>query len=698
MKILMVCTFPHGGATAAARRQAEGLRSIGENCSLVSIKEDRDGSDIRIIRDNHEITIIVPASSWSYSGRITSAYCGNNRTDISNTWISFWPCETFLDQALLDICLEFDVIHFHWIAQLVSSRLLGRLAAHGRRIVFTGHDMNHFTGGCHYSAGCDHYRQGCNTCPQLLVDPLNLIANSYFKKMAAFAALPTTWLFPSIWLADAFRQSRLQDSPNATKVLYNCVDTEKFHYLLSDERIACRQDFGFSEKEIVFVAGAMDNSELRKGFAHIESAIQSLSATLNTHVGIKKYCVIITFGHGDPAIKTNSPFVRHLHLGTLDEAKVVNLLQAADLLLFSSVEENFSNLILESLMCGCPVFAFRIGGVPDIVEHEVNGWIVNSVSSSAFTEGLINIVLSDCIPQLIQSVRNWRDKQADKYSYPSIARELLDVYRDSVAVTIPRVFNQPANIAPTVPLYASIFDKVIPNDTNTHSLLAANIAKHMILAKEDKTFLNDSMNLLSIPAIYKGFSDAGKYDPLGRVAWVLKNGHVFFNVDNNSLPALCLQVSNVDWVLDFLDKALTRLKAGVNGKQAEVHCVKAGDSAKYVYVWIVPEVESLVQNSYNTLSLVFREASVPVSKDPRGLCILHTQATIFDLNKVSTFTDSFTIPDYEISTALSLRANQEHYLWQEWTAETNAKVALRNSVEVWVDLLRENMKTVAVTK
>jgi len=691
MKVLMVCTYPHGGATIAARRQATALNNIGKNCSLVSIKEIWDTSDIFITRENHEITINVPASSWSYSGRITTAYCNNNRTDISNTWFSFWPYETFLDQTLLDICLEFDVIHFHWIAQMVSSRLLARLAAHGRRIVFTGHDMNHFTGGCHYSAGCEHYKQDCSACPQLLVDPLNLVANSFHQKTSSLAALPATWLFPSIWLANAFRQSKLQNSPDATKVLYNCIDTKKFHYLQPEKRATCRLEFGFADNEMVFVAGAVDNTELRKGFDYIESSVRHLSSVLDSHAGASRYCTIITFGRGEPTITAHSPYIRHLHLGSINEAKVITLFQAADLLLFPSVEENFSNTILESLMCGCPVLAFRIGGVPDIVEHGINGWIIDNVSHSEFGAGLVSLAQSERLAELRQSTHRWHDQQADQYSYPNIARELIDVYQDSTAVAQPQIFRPPVNIVPTVPLYTALFNKVIADDANSHSLLAANIAKHINFAKDNNTLLDKSNNLLSIPAIFRGFSDAGEYEPVGRISWLMSKGHVFFKVDSDTRPALCLQVPNIDWVIDFLNTALTRLNATVNGTPAEVSCIKAEGKGKYTYVWIAPEPTSLVPDTYNTLCLSFSEPSVSESKDPRGLCILHNQASLFDLNKVTVHTGASSKPDFNTSTTLALKAAQSHYIWQEWTTETNTEANLRNSMETWVDLLHDGI-------
>jgi len=298
MKILMVCTFTGGGAAIAAKRQASALQDLGHQCDFIYVEEEEELTKTQITRKANEIILTVPSSIWSYYGMMTTAYCTKNRTDISNTWFSFWAEKSFLDDALLSIFLKYDVIHFHWITQLVSSHLLRQLSEHKKRVVVTGHDMNHFTGGCHYSAGCNAYSEGCVSCPQLLSDPLNLVANSFYQKVSAFASTPATWLFPSDWLANEFRASQLQDVLSATKVVRNCIDTEKFVYLSDVDRQEKRTAFGFVEHEMVFIAGAADNKELRKGFDYIESSTQALAANFSKNKdaeGFAKHCVIVTF-------------------------------------------------------------------------------------------------------------------------------------------------------------------------------------------------------------------------------------------------------------------------------------------------------------------------------------------------------------------------------------------------------------------
>jgi glycosyltransferase involved in cell wall biosynthesis len=62
------------------------------------------------------------------------------------------------------------------------------------------------------------------------------------------------------------------------------------------------------------------------------------------------------------------------HLIVRDKVNhIEDYLQAADLGLFTSELETFGLSILEAMTFACPSLAWRVGGIPEVIEHGVSG-------------------------------------------------------------------------------------------------------------------------------------------------------------------------------------------------------------------------------------------------------------------------------------------------------------------------------------
>ncbi|PWI57070.1 N-acetyl-alpha-D-glucosaminyl L-malate synthase BshA [Sulfoacidibacillus thermotolerans] len=86
-----------------------------------------------------------------------------------------------------------------------------------------------------------------------------------------------------------------------------------------------------------------------------------------------------------------------LFLGKQDE--VAPLLSLADLLLLPSQKESFGLVALEAMACGVPVIGSTAGGIPEVVEHGVSGYL----ASVGDTEKMGEYALS-----LLQHPENWK--------------------------------------------------------------------------------------------------------------------------------------------------------------------------------------------------------------------------------------------------------------------------------------------------
>ena len=64
------------------------------------------------------------------------------------------------------------------------------------------------------------------------------------------------------------------------------------------------------------------------------------------------------------------------------------LYSAADVFVAPSRMENLANTVLESLACGTPVVAFDIGGMPDAIDHQVNGYLARPFDTADLARGI----------------------------------------------------------------------------------------------------------------------------------------------------------------------------------------------------------------------------------------------------------------------------------------------------------------------
>lgn len=102
-------------------------------------------------------------------------------------------------------------------------------------------------------------------------------------------------------------------------------------------------------------------------------------------------------------------------------AKVAQYMNAADLLVMSSRNEGRPVAILESLACGTPVVATRVGGIPELISDESLGILVEPEDPQALAEGISSAL-----------GRNWKrdflHEHAQQFTWENVAPQIYHVY------------------------------------------------------------------------------------------------------------------------------------------------------------------------------------------------------------------------------------------------------------------------------
>src|SRR5919202_4899618 len=73
-------------------------------------------------------------------------------------------------------------------------------------------------------------------------------------------------------------------------------------------------------------------------------------------------------------------------------AAVAAVYAAADLLVVPSWAEPFGRVVIEALAAECPVVATAAGAIPEILTHEVDGWLVSPRDPEALADGIATLL------------------------------------------------------------------------------------------------------------------------------------------------------------------------------------------------------------------------------------------------------------------------------------------------------------------
>lgn len=113
-----------------------------------------------------------------------------------------------------------------------------------------------------------------------------------------------------------------------------------------------------------------------------------------------------------------------------DEQTIVSVYNAADVFVTPSLEDNLPNTIMESLACGVPCVGFAVGGIPEMIDHQKNGYVASLRNSDDLADG-IGWVLSQADASLLS--QNALRKVSRHYSQSSVALRYVEIYHQVLA-------------------------------------------------------------------------------------------------------------------------------------------------------------------------------------------------------------------------------------------------------------------------
>lgn len=325
------------------------------------------------------------------------------------------------------LVLSADIIHIHWINQgflsLNDMASLGRL---GKPVVITMHDMWLMTGGCHYSGACRHYEQTCGNCFMLTrPSPADLSASNWEVKQRMLRSLNPMIVTCSNWLGkEALKSNLLSQLRIAT--VPNPINTAVF---TPGNKQAVKAALGFAPDEWVITLSAFKLTDPRKGFSYFTAALNLL---LKNPLFNTRKIRLVLIGTIAPGHLPELPFPVTC-TGYLSAASdIIRYGQASDLFVLPSLEDNLPNTVMEMMAMGVPVIAFNAGGVPDLIDHKLNGYLAFFRSAESLAKGIL-WVLND-LAQSTRLRRAARMKVIRSFDMKIVADQYLEIYEGLLSV------------------------------------------------------------------------------------------------------------------------------------------------------------------------------------------------------------------------------------------------------------------------
>lgn len=328
MKILHINYSNSGGAFVAAERLVSAQNRNEFICQLVTEKDY-----VLFLKDHYILSYFNYRIQMFLYFRILKIILGIDR-DFDFGWMP--RIEEFLQ------FYNADLVHIHWVCgAFFNAKAVLKVRTY-RPVVITMHD-------CFGLFGLDHYSPRLSE-PNLAAGLLAFRQQRYRQKHIKNLVLvtPSRWLYNQVVSSYLGAQNQVCHIPNIL-LPGTLPESHNLATLHQPELKVIRE---MINKDTVCISmGAMKGGrDLRKGTKQAIKILESIS---------RPYA-LITFGG---SVNIEAPAcVNHINLGLLPQSEVLEVLSLSDLVVVPSLEDNYPNILLESLAMGCRALCFQHGG------------------------------------------------------------------------------------------------------------------------------------------------------------------------------------------------------------------------------------------------------------------------------------------------------------------------------------------------
>lgn len=392
MKVLHINTYDTGGAGIASSRIHCALLAEGVESEILFKNKTQNAQNAHEIWEKLSDILKVKKLAEQKLFDAKQKQLANKVKIVDELFSNF---TSIWDITKSQLYIEADIIHLHWVAGFVDIASFFKQC--NKPIVWTLHDFAPFNNGLHYPTPEEKvYEEDAIKNKAIIEEAL--------KHASPIIVTPSNYLKTQSLNSETFKNLKHLHIPNpinSTTFYFKNKDLAKSELNLPKEK-----------KILVFVADEL--SYTRKGFKYLLKTLNYLNSN-NIH------CIVIGNKQNiETKDNVQLEFTGHLK----SNEKLCKIYNAADLLVVPSLNDNLPNIIVESLCCGTPVVAFNVGGIPEMIVDNENGFLSEEINSSSLAKNISKALN-----------HSWNYKEIaqvalKKYSSATAAKKYIEVYKE----------------------------------------------------------------------------------------------------------------------------------------------------------------------------------------------------------------------------------------------------------------------------
>ena len=183
----------------------------------------------------------------------------------------------------------------------------------------------------------------------------------------------------------------------------------------------------YNHPENIFVIGTVKALEAIYG---IDYLIKAFKIILDKYSQIDVKLLVV--GGGSQELKLKE-LCRELHIernvefaGRVSFEKLADYYNQMDTAVFLSKSESFGVSVLEASACELPVVVSNVGGLPEVVENNVTGFVVEKLNPEAAAEAIEKLLLEPGLRK--QMGLNGRKRVEKFYNWDDNVNQMINIY------------------------------------------------------------------------------------------------------------------------------------------------------------------------------------------------------------------------------------------------------------------------------